>query len=140
MVDREVFDRRLARLELLLGELRKMASVDAQVFLGDTGLQAQVERWTHLAVESCLDLANHLIADRGWPTTGTYRGAFELLAQRGVIEPELARKMAGWAGLRNILVHMYLDIDHQRLLDIVRNNLGDLEEFACGVQRAADDD
>lgn len=81
MVDREVFDVRLARLEQLLRDLRDLARVERERFLADRGLQAQAERWSHLAVECCLDLTHHLIADRGWRTPSTYREAFRILAK-----------------------------------------------------------
>jgi len=60
MVDREVFDRRLARLEQWLRELRRLAQVERQVFLADARTIAAAERWLQLAAECALDLANHL--------------------------------------------------------------------------------
>lgn len=136
MVDREVFARRLARLEELLTSLRELASVERGTFLADRALQAQAERWLHLAAECALDLASHLIADKGWQTPVTYREAFRTLEQRGVLPPDLAKKMEGWAGLRNVLVHMYLDVDHATIHEILRNDLDELEAFARAVAGA----
>ena len=79
MVDREVFERRLSRLETLIRDLRGLAGRPDDAFLSDRGLQAQAERWTHLAVECRFDLANPLIVDRGRPTPDTYRDAFRTL-------------------------------------------------------------
>ena len=64
MVDRDVFDRRLAKLETLLRDLRSLSKVERAAFLSDRALQAQAERWLQLAAECALDLAHHLIADR----------------------------------------------------------------------------
>ncbi len=136
MVDREVFARRLARLEELLTSLRELASVERGTFLADRALQAQAERWLHLAAECALDLASHLIADKGWQTPVTYREAFRTLEQRGVLPPDLAKKMEGWTGLRNVLVHMYLDVDHATIHEILRNDLDELEAFARAVAGA----
>jgi uncharacterized protein YutE (UPF0331/DUF86 family) len=33
------------------------------------------------------------------------------------------------AGVRNILVHEYLEVDHDRLYSIMTRNLGDFEKF-----------
>lgn len=137
MVDREVFDRRLARLEELLRDLRGLAVVPRQEFLRERGLQAQAERWLHLAAECTLDLANHLIADRGWRTPATYREAFQILNEQGVLSEKLATTMEGWAGLRNVLVHLYLGVDHERIWQTLVNDLGALEEFAAALSRAA---
>jgi uncharacterized protein YutE (UPF0331/DUF86 family) len=129
LVDRDTFERRLGRLEQLLSELRRLASGERAEFLLDTGLQAQAERWLQLAAESCLDLAHHLISDRGWPTPTTYREAFQILQRHGVIDALLAKHMADWASLRNILVHLYLDVDYERLWEVLTGELSQLEEF-----------
>jgi uncharacterized protein YutE (UPF0331/DUF86 family) len=60
-----------------------------------------------------------------------------VLAGKGVIERALADRMAAWAGLRNLLVHVYLDIDHGRLHDVMRLDLDDLERFAQAMQAEA---
>lgn len=86
MVDREVFDRRLARLEAWLRELRRLARLDRETFLADVKTIAAAERWLQLSAECALDLANHLIADQGWRTPATYREAFQILREQGALE------------------------------------------------------
>lgn len=135
MVDPEVFDRRLAKLEVLISDLRGLATTPVDEFTSSRALQAQAERWAQVAVETCIDLANHIIADRGLPTPGTYREAFSVLSEHGVLEVDLAEQMATWAGLRNLLVHMYLDVDPARLHAIITTELGRLEAFAAAVSR-----
>jgi uncharacterized protein YutE (UPF0331/DUF86 family) len=136
LVDREVFDRRLGKLEELLRDLRAVARVDRSTFLSDRGLQAQAERWLQLAAECALDLAHHLIAERGWKTPTTYREAFEILRAERVLDARLAERMQGWAGLRNVLTHLYLEIDHPRLHEILRRELDDLAIYAAALARA----
>jgi uncharacterized protein YutE (UPF0331/DUF86 family) len=129
-------DRRLAKLESCLQQLRRLAPVERERFLNDTALQAQAERWLQLAAEATLDIAHHVIADRGWRTPATYRDAFTVLAENGVIDGELASQLAGWAGLRNVLVHLYLEVDHGLLHDVMSRDLGQLDRFAADVMRA----
>jgi uncharacterized protein YutE (UPF0331/DUF86 family) len=138
LVDREVFEQRLSRLETLIRDLRGLVGRPIDAFLSDRGLQAQAERWTHLAVEYCLDLANHLIADRGWPTADTYRDAFRTLQLERVIDEDLSTNMAGWAGLRKLLVHLYLDVDHALLFETPGRDLDQLEAFAKAAQQELD--
>ena len=138
MVERETIDRRLAKLEELLRRLRRLAGTDRDTYLGSPELQAQAERWLHLASECCIDLAHHLIAARGWRTPNTYREAFEVLASEGVLSAKLAQAMVAWAGLRNVLVHLYLDVDHEAVFGFLTQDLDQLEHFSVAVQRAAD--
>jgi len=135
MVDREVFDRRLAKLEELLRDLRALARTERATFLADRGRKAQAERWLQLAAECALDLAHHLIAERGWKTPTTYREAFEILRGEGVLDAGLAEQMQSWAGLRNILTHLYLEVDHVRLYEILTGELGQLESYASALSR-----
>ncbi len=141
MVDREVFDRRLGKLEELLRRLRSLAQRDRQEFLSQATLRASAERWLHLAAECTLDLAHHLIAERGWKTPATYREAFQILRDEGVLTAEMAKEMEAWAGLRNVLVHLYLEVDPDRLFEILRTDLDQLESYAVSLSKtvAGDD-
>jgi uncharacterized protein YutE (UPF0331/DUF86 family) len=140
LVDHEVFDRRLGKLEEILRGLRDLAAgTSREDYLEDRRLQAQAERWMHLAAECCLDLANHLIADRGWRSPATYRETFAILKEEGVISADLGKKLEGWAGLRNVLVHLYLAVDHTRIWQFLTEELDDLEAFARAVVEATAD-
>lgn len=137
LVDRDVFDRRLAAFEQVLSDLRQAIETPLAEFLNDRGQQAKVERWTQVLVEIALDSANHLIADHGWQTPSTNRQCFTVLAQEGVLDDELADRLAGWAGLRNVLVHLYLTIDHQLLYEILTSELDQMADHARAVGRFA---
>jgi uncharacterized protein YutE (UPF0331/DUF86 family) len=95
------------------------------------------ERWLYVAAECALDLTHHLISARGWKTPSTYREAFRILASEKVLQPDLAAAMEGWAGLRNVLAHLYLDVDHARLHRILTSELDVLERFAAALARCA---
>jgi uncharacterized protein YutE (UPF0331/DUF86 family) len=137
LVDPEVFHRRLARLEQLLRELRMIAAEGASSYRDDERMQLATERCLHLAIECCLDMANHLIADRGWRTPTTSRESFQILREEGVLTAEQASGMEAWAGLRNVLVHLYMEVDRELLLRVVNEDLDDLEGYAAAVAAAA---
>jgi len=45
--------------------------------------------------------------------------------------------MEGLAGLRNVLVHLYLDVDEERVWEILQNDLDAIEECAAALSRAS---
>ena len=137
MVDRNVFARRLSKLEQLLRNLRALTEHDRETFLTDEAVQAQAERWTHLAVECAIDLANHLIADQGWKSPTTNKQTFQILGEKRVLDADLVRRMEGWAGLRNILVHLYLEVDHGLLFDILAGDLHEIESYVLALSQMA---
>ncbi len=89
------------------------------------------ERYLHLAVESALDIANHLISDAGLEAPETYRDAFVILVRGNVIDAELGKRLQSWAGFRNVLVRAYLAIDHGMSWDAIQRDLKDLRAFAA---------
>jgi uncharacterized protein YutE (UPF0331/DUF86 family) len=112
MVDREIFSRRLEALRGYLKSLRAFREADEAEFVREPALHHLAERYLHLAVEACLDLANHWIADRSLPTPDANRDTFTILERAGELAPGLAERLRRSAGFRDILVHEYLDIDH----------------------------
>lgn len=130
MVDAEVVQRRLLALNEALEHLQERPGArDAQELVADATLRAAVERWLHLSIEACIDLAYHVIADRGWAPAETARAAFRTLATHKVIPAELAERLGLAAGLRNVLVHEYAEVDLTLLARAVANDLDDLRRF-----------
>lgn len=130
MVDAEVLRRRLDALLDYLGCLEAFRSDDRERFIANRDRHHLAERYLHLAVESALDIANHLIADAGFEAPETYRDAFAILVRHGVLDSALGQRLQSWTGMRNILVHLYLDIDHGLTWDAIQSDLDDLRRFA----------
>jgi uncharacterized protein YutE (UPF0331/DUF86 family) len=128
MVDREIFSRRLEALADYLRKLAAFREVVETEFVEEPALHHLAERYLHLAVEAALDLGNQWIADRGLPTPDANRDTFTVLEKAG--SPDLAERLRGWAGFRNILVHEYLRIDHALSYRAIQEELGDLDSFA----------
>lgn len=80
-------------------------------------------------VEACIDIASHIISAKGFERAESYAEMFEILGRRGVINHKLAEKLSDMARFRNILVHGYAKVDNAKVLEIVREELEDVEEF-----------
>jgi uncharacterized protein YutE (UPF0331/DUF86 family) len=121
VVDPDVIARRLLALSETLQYLdARLPEITAERLAADPLLQAGVERWLQVAIESCIDIAYHVVAERGWTPPETARGAFETLAVNGLLSRELAERLSRAAGMRNILVHDYIRVDRAILASAVR--------------------
>ena len=60
--------------------------------------------------------------------------AFSRLARAGHVDEDLAVRLTGAAGLRNLIVHRYGALEPARLVKIVRDDLGDLEAFVAAMR------
>ncbi len=70
-----------------------------------------VERLAQLIAQALLDFAAMLASRERGVKPETYRALAKWLAQRAGLGKELAEFLEGLAGFRNILVHMYAEID-----------------------------
>ena len=68
-----------------------------------------------LAIQECIDIAAHWVADEGWGSPDDAAGAFDILADREVIDRSLADDLHGAVGLRNLIAHGYARHDHERM-------------------------
>lgn len=90
-----------------------------------------------VAIQECIDLAAHWLADEGWDVAESYREIFLALAEHGVVDPVLAERLASAAGLRNLIVHRYGNVDWARVHQIGSGELDALLEFAAALARRA---
>lgn len=105
----EVLARKLGRLERYLNDLAGHRGRSPEEVAADP---YAVERLLELVVQVAVDILSHLLADRGL-IPESYRATFELAGVHGLVDEALARRLARAAGLRNILVHLYEDIDYE---------------------------
>lgn len=106
----------LELLERLLARLEQYAEhVTREELESDLDTWLKVTRALELVAQCCVGLAMELVAKRGLGIPETYRDAFVRLAQDGLLTAEQSVALQGWAGLRNVLVHLYTSIDLDRL-------------------------
>lgn len=125
----------LRHVDDLLVRLRSFSALSREEFVQNPAVHHLAERYLHLTCEGLLDVAHQMIGsqDHGPVTSGT--GAIEALAEEGLIDQGLAERLKRWMGFRNVLVHLYLEIDHGMAYDAIRDDLGDLERFAASMGR-----
>jgi uncharacterized protein YutE (UPF0331/DUF86 family) len=136
LVDGERVEARLDRLEELIERLERVRAHGLGGYLDDPGLRAQAERWLQLAIQICIDIGAQLVSEVAVRAPSDYAGVFTALADGGVLERDLAERLAQAARQRNLLVHAYLDIDDRRVFDSLAR-LDDLRAFAAVAQRRA---
>ena len=125
---------RLKELEDTVGELE---SFRQQTFaeLKESRREMWALRYGTLeAIQIVIDVACAVVSheNRGHPKT--YAECLRILGREGRIDEALAERLAEAVGLRNVLVHDYLDVN-DRLVFEALENLDDLRAFARQVTR-----
>jgi uncharacterized protein YutE (UPF0331/DUF86 family) len=130
-LDATAVRRHLLAIEHALGHLRRLAG---RSLAADIDARWAVERGLQLCAQNALEVATHLCAAAG-KDAPDYASALVELGALGVLPAAFVARFRGVAGLRNVLVHGYVDLDVARLQAALAERLGDFAEFAVHVER-----
>ena len=64
MVDTLLIGRKIADMDVYLGQIREYSGISVAAYKNDWKVQRIVERTLQILIELCLDIANHLISDK----------------------------------------------------------------------------
>jgi uncharacterized protein YutE (UPF0331/DUF86 family) len=133
VVDPDKASRLLVVLLDAIADLRRYhQSVTREELRSSRDKQHMVLHALYVAVQAAVDLAQHWAADRGLAQPSTYQAAFRNLEEAQLLPPELAERLASWAGFRNVLAPFYPVIDYDRV-HAALGELSELEAFAALV-------
>lgn len=132
MVDKDVVYEKIGQIQACLRriQLRTQGNPDT---VRDIDTQDIFVLNLQRAVQSCIDLAAHIIADEGLGLPSELKENFALLERAHIITPHLSDRLQKMVGFRNIAVHDYTAIDVDILKSVLVNDLRDLEEFYAGI-------
>ena len=74
-----------------------------------------LEREVEVVIQGLLDLGEYIVSAMGWEPPSRYSEIGLILARHGVLDPEEGEALSALARLRNVLAHMYADIDYELL-------------------------
>jgi uncharacterized protein YutE (UPF0331/DUF86 family) len=134
LVDSNVILKRVGRIRKCVATLETIRRTHSESkFMADEMVLAVAERNLQVAIQAVLDICNHAVADMKLEVPDEEKQAFQILASRKLIPKRLAETLTLMTGMRNVLVHDYLEVDHVRLYAILKNNLGDFEKLIKSV-------
>jgi uncharacterized protein YutE (UPF0331/DUF86 family) len=137
LVDPERAAARLRRLRDAIELLDEVREEGKKAYLADPSRRAATERWLGLAVQICVDLGTQTALEQRGAAPSNYADVFTTLGKAGLIESDLANRLAEAAKQRNLLAHLYLEIDDEKVFESL-SNLDDLRRFAAFVGEQLD--
>lgn len=133
MVRRDLVTQKLAELAERVARVRAHCTATADELRTHRDALDLVAFNLMLAVQSCADIASHIITDEGWPAAASLRGAFERLHEHGVLDHPTADALARAVGLRNVVAHGYAGVDVAAVHAAATRGVADLDAFARQV-------
>lgn len=133
MEDKKLIYKYLHSLEDNLRRIRHM-DFTVDIILGDEDMQDLLDRRMQKAIEAAIDIAIHLASQLRLPSQEKASDVFKILAQNKIIDKQLAQRLKGAVGFRNILVHEYTEVDYHLAYSDLGLKLKDLEDFAYQIK------
>lgn len=118
-LDEAAVQAKLELMAVLLRRLGRFGAVDRAGIENDLDQRLILERILTQLVDLAVGINTQIASAELGIVPADYRSSFPALAEAGAIEPDLARRLAPSTGMRNVLVHAYLDLDVDRFVSSV---------------------
>ena len=133
MVDKTLLLRKLAELEEYLEQIKEYTTVSAEQYSKEWRTQRIVERTLQMMIESCADIAGHIISDRAYRVPTSYADTFRVLYEKDILTKDLFETMEKISKFRNIIVHHYDRVAPEIVINILKRDLDDFLIFKNSI-------
>jgi uncharacterized protein YutE (UPF0331/DUF86 family)/predicted nucleotidyltransferase len=133
--DAQRLKRILSFLEEQAGLYSYFQNLSEAEYTGDIHKRNDVERWVENVANASIDVSKIVLASMKKAIPATYRETMERASQQLGLGDNVAKLLAGWSKLRNILAHEYLDIRWKRIKAFITSSQSPLDQFVDAAKR-----
>lgn len=134
-IDEKIIGEKLVSLKRCLDRITLHTPATVEVLQSDFDAQDIISLNIQRAVQISVDIAAHILSEQLHEQAPTMAETFLTLARYGVLDSQLASRLAKAVGFRNIAVHEYDALDMNILYSIITKEIGCFYEFADTVLR-----
>ena len=124
---------KLDSLHRCLSRIEAKSPASLEILESDLDIQDIITLNLTRAVQICVDIATHVLADFNTPPPTTMAESFERLHQLKIISEETSVRLKKAVGFRNVSIHEYQNIDWLIVYKIITEQLDDFKDFARQV-------
>ena len=133
MVDEALILRKLSELDEYYRQIKEYENITVDQYSGDWKIQRIIERTLQMMIETCVDVAGHIIADKQFRIPKSYADTFKVFCEEKILDDKLSAALEKMAKFRNIVVHHYDKVDAEIVISIMKNNLPDFIGYKAAV-------
>ena len=132
-IDKKVIGEKLISLNRCLERIKLHTPTSVETLQNDFDAQDIISLNIQRAVQISVDIAAHILAEQLHEQTPTMAETFLALSRHGLLDSQLASRLAKTVGFRNIAVHEYNTLDMNILYSIITKEIGRFYEFSDTV-------
>lgn len=128
-VDKDVVQEKFRQLNIYLKELENFKNISSGELSASLSKQWMILHGLQISIQIIVDVGNHILAAIGESKIEGYVDIIDELGTMQIIPMEFSKKIRGIAGLRNILVHEYTQVDLKMVYNIIQHQPQDFYDF-----------
>ncbi|MHA1292081.1 MAG: type VII toxin-antitoxin system HepT family RNase toxin, partial [Promethearchaeota archaeon] len=128
-IDRDIILSRFKKMDELIQNLREIKKKSKDEFLSNYLLYLSAQRALETCINICIDIGNHILSLNKSGKPETYSEIFIELAKLNLINKRLKEKLLKMVKFRNLLGHLYMEINNEKIYEILQENLEDFNLF-----------
>jgi uncharacterized protein YutE (UPF0331/DUF86 family) len=133
VVDDALLLRKLSELDDYRRQVKEFASLTVDQYARDWKVQRIIERTLQMMIETCVDVAGHIVSDEGFRIPKSYADTFTVLHENGILDDRLHLSLKKMSQFRNIVVHQYDKIDSTIVVGILQKNIKDFVAYRDAI-------
>jgi uncharacterized protein YutE (UPF0331/DUF86 family) len=140
MVDEALILRKLSELDEYYRQIKEYEIITVDQYSDDWKIQRIIERTLQMMIETCVDIAGHIIADKEFRIPKSYADTFKIFSEEEILDSKLSASLEKMAKFRNVVVHHYDKVDAEIVVGIMKNNLTDFISYKDAIIRLLEAD
>jgi uncharacterized protein YutE (UPF0331/DUF86 family) len=133
MVDKSLILRKLSELDQYYKQIKEYEKTTLAQYLCDWKIQRIIERTLQMMIETCVDIASHIISDQEYRVPKSYSDTFKILYEEKIVSECLHNALEKMAKFRNIVVHHYDKVDAEIVIGILKKDLKDFKSYTDAI-------
>ena len=129
MINKELVINKMADIQKYLEEMAPILKYEAREIIDDNLKLHTVERLFQLIVDAAIDINTHIIIEKELNVPDDYQSPFMTLGEHKILPMDFAAAIAPSVGLRNLIIHKYGKVDIKKMVDDVKNNIGQYGDY-----------
>ena len=131
--DSDIMLRLVSELRKRVRRLQILAGLKKEEIVADPDKIASAKYHFIVAIESCIDMCNHIISRNSFRVPDDYADTFRVMAEEGVLDNKILDDLVAMAKFRNRLVHLYWEVNNDQLYSILTSRLSDFKMVLTSI-------
>lgn len=124
----------VGEINFAFSKLEAMGKLDEEDFLKNHEKIDSAKYNLIVVIEGAIDICNHIVAKAGGRAPNDYADCFAILGELGVLTDEFVEKLKRMAKFRNLLVHLYWQVDSRKVFSILREDIFDIKKYLQRIE------